>query len=76
MSLSVVLSKTMGQKNLGVLYESLLGLGMIMVLVDLKWEGQYSNLKQASAMFLIFSKQRSLENIGFKYLQEMTKMST
>jgi len=31
-----VLSKTMGQKDLGVLYESLLGLGIIMVLVDLK----------------------------------------
>jgi len=66
----------MGQKDFGVLYESLLGLDMIMVLVDLKWEGQYSNLKQASVMFLIFSKQRSLENIGFRCLQEMMKMST
>jgi len=46
-----------------VLYKSLLGLGIIMVLANLKWKGQYSNLKQASVMFLIFSKQRSLENM-------------
>jgi len=61
----------MGQKDLGVLYKSLLDLSMITVLADLKCEGQYSNLKQASAMFLIFSKQRSLENKGFRYLQDM-----
>jgi len=36
MSLPVVLSRTMGQKDLRVLYEFLLGLGMITVFVDLK----------------------------------------
>ena len=71
MSLPVVLSRTIGQKDLRELYKSLLGLGMITVLVDLKWKGQYSNLKQVLAMFLIFSKQRSLENRVFRYFQEM-----
>ena len=42
-----------------------------MVLADLKWEDQYSNLKQASAMFISFSKHRSLENRGLRCLQEM-----
>jgi len=36
MSLPVVLSKTMGQKDLGVLSDSLFGLGMIIVLAALK----------------------------------------
>ena len=31
-----MLSKTMGQKNLGILYKILFGLGMIIVLADLK----------------------------------------
>jgi len=35
----VVLSRTIGWKDLGVLYESLLGLGIITVLADLKWKG-------------------------------------
>jgi len=61
----------MGQKDLGVLYESLLGLGITTVLVDLKWDSQYSNIKQASAMFLIFSKQRLFDNRDLRYLQEM-----
>jgi len=34
-----VLSRTIGQKDLGVLYETLFGLGMIMVLANLKWKG-------------------------------------
>jgi len=61
----------MERKDLGVLYKSLLGLGMITVLADLKWEGQYSNLKQASAMFISFSKHRSLESRGLRCLLEM-----
>jgi len=71
MSLPVVLSRTIRWKDLGVLYKSLLSLGMITVLVDLKWEGQYSNLIQVSAMFLILSKQRLLENRNFMCFQEM-----
>jgi len=35
-SLPVVLSRTMGWKDLGVLYKSLFGLGMMTVLADLK----------------------------------------
>ena len=71
MSLPVVLSRIMGWKDLGVLYESLLGLGIITVLAYLKWEGQYPNIKQASVMFLIFSKQRSSNNRGLRCLQEI-----
>jgi len=32
----------MGQKDFGELYKSLFGLGMIIMLVDLKYNGQYS----------------------------------
>jgi len=66
-----VLSKTMGQKDLGVLYKSLLGLGMITVLADLKLEDQYSKLMQVSVIFVSFSKQRSLENRCLRCLQEI-----
>jgi len=36
MSLLVVLSRTMGWKDLGVLYKSLFSLGMMTMLADLK----------------------------------------
>jgi len=36
MSLLAVLSKTIGQNDLGILYDSLFGLGMITVLAALK----------------------------------------
>ena len=71
MSLPAVLSKTMGQKDLGMLYDSLFGLGMITVLAALKWNSQYSMLIQASVMFTIFSKHRSLENRVLRCFQEM-----
>jgi len=40
MSFSMVLRRTMGLKDLGKLYSSLLGLGMIIDIDVLKWEGQ------------------------------------
>ena len=46
MSLPVVFNRTIGQKDLGVLYDSLLGLGMMTELAALKCEGQYPRLKQ------------------------------
>ena len=66
-----MLSKTIEQKNLGVLYDSLFGLGIITVLATLKWDGQNSKLIQASATFTIFSKHRLLENRVLRCLQEM-----
>ena len=66
MSLPVVLSKTIGQKDLRVLQDSLLGLGMIMELAALKQKGQYPRLKHALAMFKIFPKQLLSEKLdGF-----------
>jgi len=70
-SFPAVLSRTIGQKNLGVLYDFLFGLGIITVLVALKWDGQNSKLIQALATFTIFSKHRSLENRILRCLQEM-----
>jgi len=50
MSFPEVFSKTIGQKDLGELYEFLLSLGMIIVLVDLKCDGQYSRFMHALAI--------------------------
>ena len=66
-----MLSKTIGQKDLGVLYDSLFGLGIITVLAALKWDSQNSKLIQASVTFTIFSKHRLLENRVLRCLQEM-----
>jgi len=57
MSLPVVLSRTIGQKDLGVLYKSLFSLEMMTVLADLKLEDQCSKLMQVSVIFISFSKQ-------------------
>jgi len=40
MSLPIVLRRTIGLKDLGELYDSLLGLGMIMEVDVLKYNGQ------------------------------------
>ena len=53
MSLLGVLRKMIGLKALGVLYNSLLGFGMIIVIDVLKWEGQWPNSKQVLAMLTI-----------------------
>ena len=37
----IVLSKIMGQKVLGISYDFLLGLGIMMVIKTLKYNGQY-----------------------------------
>jgi len=50
MSFPAVFSRTIGQKDLGELYEFLLSLGMIIVLVDLKCNGQYSRFMHALAI--------------------------
>jgi len=50
MSFPAVFSRTIGQKDLGELYEFLLSLGMIIVLVDLKCDDQYSRFMHALAI--------------------------
>ena len=53
MSFSMVLRRTMGLKDSGKLYDSLLGLGMIIDINVLKWEGQWPSSKHASVMLMI-----------------------
>ena len=49
-SFPIVFKRTIGQYNLGKLYVDLLGLGIMTVIDNLKWDGQYSNSIQALAM--------------------------
>ena len=51
-SLLVVLSKTIGQNDLVESYNILFGLGMIIVVDVLKWDGQWSKLIQVLAIFI------------------------
>jgi len=46
----------MGQKELGMLCDVLFGLGMTTELANLKWEGQYSNVIQALAIYTSLSR--------------------
>jgi len=59
----------MGRKNLGELYESLFSLGMTIVLVDLKYEGQYSRFIHTLAICMTFSKHLSLAINDLRCLQ-------
>jgi len=56
MSLPVVLSNTMGWKDLGVLYNSLLGLDMTTNIAVLNWKGHSLYVIQVLAIQTIFSK--------------------
>ena len=53
-SLPIVLSRTIGQKVLEVLYDSLLGLGMMIVDETLKCDSQWSNSMHELAMLMNF----------------------
>jgi len=70
-SLPTVFNRTIGQKDLGELYDSLLGFGMMIELAALKCEGQYPMLKHVLAICKIFFMQLSLEIINLRCLQEM-----
>jgi len=61
----------MGQKDFGKLYESLFGLGIIIVLADLKYDSQYSRFIHALAMCMNFSKYLSLAIKDLRCLQDM-----
>ena len=60
-SLPIVLSRTIGLKDLGVSYDFLFGLGMATIVDLLKCEGQYPNSIQVLAMQIIL----------FKYLSSL-----
>ena len=70
-SLPTVFNRTIGQKDLGKLYNSLLGFRMIIELAALKCEGQYPMSKHVLAICKIFFMQLSLEIINLRCLQEM-----
>ena len=54
-SLSIVLRRAIGLKDLGESYDDLLGLEITIVVEILKWLGQCSNSMQALAMAMILS---------------------
>jgi len=53
MSFPMILSRTIGLKDLGESYNFLLGLEMTMNVNVLKWEGQWPSSKYASVMLMI-----------------------
>ena len=60
----------MGLKDLGVLYNVLLGFGIIMVVKLLKWLDQYLNSKHVFAIAMMFFKQSLSFIICLRYLHE------
>ena len=58
-SFPIVFKRTIGQYNLGELYTVLLGLGIMIVVDNLKWDGQYPKSIQALAMSISLDKQSS-----------------
>ena len=70
-SLPVVLRSTIGQKELGMLCNVLFGLGMTTVWVDLKWDGQYSNVMQALAICTNLSRHVLYEIKALKCLYDI-----
>ena len=67
-NLPIVLSRTMGLKDLGVLYDFLFGLGITTVVDLLKYKGQYPNSIQVLAMQIMLFKQLSSLRIILKWL--------
>jgi len=59
MSLPRVLSRTMGRKAFGLLYEGLLGLGIMIVDEVLKYSGQYPKLMHELAMLTMLVRHES-----------------
>ena len=67
-SLLIMLRKIMCLKALGKLYDSLLGLGMIMKVETLKYVSQLPSSKHVSAILIIFFKYILLIIILLRYL--------
>jgi len=60
--------RTMGLNNLGILYIALLGFGMMIVVKNLKWVGQYPTLIHVFAILMIFPKHNLFLRIYLRYL--------
>ena len=58
-SFPIVFKRTIGQYNLGESYVNLLGLGIMTIVDDLKWDGHYPNSVQALAMSISLAIQSS-----------------
>jgi len=71
MSFSVVLRRTMDWKDFSVLYDSLLGLGIMTVVAVLKCNGQNSRLMHVLAIHTIFLRQMLSMISSFRCLHEM-----
>jgi len=70
MSFPNVLSKTMGWKDLGKLYDSLFSFGMTIVIEDLKCDGYQPISKHVLAIFMILPRQTLLLIINLRWHQE------
>ena len=55
-NLPSIFSRIIGLKDLGILYDALLGFGIMIVVKVLKWLGQYPTSIHALAILMIFLK--------------------
>ena len=69
-SFPIVLSNTIGQKDLGKSYDNLLGLGMITVDDNLKWFGQWPKLMHTLAILMTLAIQSSLFRMDLRCLHD------
>jgi len=69
-SLLIVLSRTIGLKDLGILYDFLFSLGMMTVVDLLKCKGQYSNSIQALSIWIMLFKHSSSLRMILKWLYD------
>ena len=69
-SFPIVLSNTIGQKDLGKSYDNLLGLGMITVDDNLKWFGQWPKLIHTLAILMTLAIQSSLFRMDLRCLHD------
>ena len=67
-SFPIVLRRIIGPKALEELYNSLLGLGMMIEVETLKCKGQWSNSKHVSAILMIFFRHMLFLTIHLRYL--------
>ena len=67
-NLPTVLSKTISQNDLGESYEDLLGLGIMIIVDFLKWDGQYSRSIHALVILMTHFKQLISWKMCLKWL--------
>jgi len=69
-SLPSIFKRMMGLNVLGVLYNALLGLGMMMNIDSLKWDGQYLKLIHTLAIFMMLTRHAKFLVITLRCLQD------